>query len=187
MIRNFQFIQSMVDKVPENYSEILKHFSTFNCTHFSCWQSLFWIILHKSINKSNLFLCCKARKNLFPFFSLAIWKPVVVFPAFDVWSCRFMVENEWEKQKKNEERPIIKSYLCWGTARLPPDIPLLSSTHKQSKGTSFNYLSFPVYSFTLVSSAFTDSVWVFRTLFYYNRVNSLLPANQSCSVCRVSL
>lgn len=132
------------------------HLNTYLC----CWQSLFWIILHESINKSNLFLCREARKNLFPFFSFAIWKPVVVFPAFDVWSFRFVFENKREKCRKKTVRRALSSKAIYVVKMLECllDIPLLGLTHKQSKETSFNYHSFPVDSFN--TCKLTQPLWI---------------------------
>jgi hypothetical protein len=47
-------------------------------TYFCCCQSLLWIVLHQSINKTNLCSSRETWKNLLPFFSFAVWKPFVV-------------------------------------------------------------------------------------------------------------
>lgn len=75
-----------------------------NCTHFCCCQSLLWIVLHQAINESNFFLCSEAWKNLFPFFSSAIWKPVV----FVVWHANVLVFICVSEVKRNKGKMIKK-------------------------------------------------------------------------------
>lgn len=58
-------------------------------SYFRCRQSLLWIVLHKTVNKSNFFLCCEARKYLLPFFSLTVRESddddvVVLCSSFDM-------------------------------------------------------------------------------------------------------